>query len=267
MFDYVKIRNAKIRRKKKIKARLIIFSILLVIILIAFFYVMHLKFFQINNVYIAGANLVDRSNLTEFLNEKVKLKGISKLLFGEKNLLIFYKNKGNLIEDIYKKYPSIKSLNILDYDFNGEIGLSVEERKKYGIWCIRTEELKDNCSWIDESGIMFMPAPRAEGGIIKKVIDISNKDIEIGENVLDEYHVSILKRIFEFIDYSEIRSNVLLLKDRKLEEIETYYSNPKIYFSLRYDPFIELSGIQKIYDKLDDLEYIDLRVKNRVYYK
>jgi len=43
---------------------------------------------------------------------------------------------------------------------------------------------------------------------------------------------------------------------------------PKIYFSLRFDPGFGLSAIESLKSTgLDKIDYIDLRVENRAYYK
>ena len=78
-------------------------------------------------------------------------------------------------------------------------------------------------------------------------------------------------KIFEVLEKSDLKIKSLRLERLELQEIiadSPGNSLPKIYFSLRIDPGFTLAAIESIKNLgLEKVEYIDLRVENRVYYK
>ena len=74
-------------------------------------------------------------------------------------------------------------------------------------------------------------------------------------------------KIFEILEKSGLKIKSLKLEDIALQEIITD-SSPKIYFSLRIEPNFALAALQSLENiGFEKMEYIDLRVENRAYYK
>ena len=126
-----------------------------------------------------------------------------------------------------------------------------------------------DCYWFDKKGVLFDKAPQTEGEIIYKVKDFSGRELNIGGRAIDETLFGNLLKIFEVLDKSGLGIKTLRLNEMNLEEIISESpSAPKIYFSLRINPFFGLSVLQSLKNfGLEKIEYIDLRVENRGYYK
>jgi cell division septal protein FtsQ len=209
--------------------------------------------FQIGQITVDADNGNLIENLKIFFVNKTE---IARFL-GPDNILIWSNDLGG-----FAKNPEIAGLKI-EKDYSGrQIKISVQQREKFGIWC-----LDNGCLWFDGNGAVFGEAPQAEGNLINKVRDFSGKNLNPGSFVLEEKFMGNLAKIFYFLGKSGLGIRSLELKNNEFQEVETD-SSPKIYFSLRFDPFFGLAAVNSLRQfGLDKVDYIDLRVENRAYYK
>jgi len=217
------------------------------------------------------------------------------LFLGPDNILI-WNNKKN--DQILKTYPKLLQVLITKDYLERVIKIEFKEREKFGIWCQKTQitrgseiinadqhadprEISDlqkeisegsaSCWWFDKNGILFEEAPLSEGNLINKVDDFSERALKIGEPALEERLFSNLIKIFEVLEKSDLKIKSLRLEKLELQEIVANPLNnsfPKIYFSLRIDPKFAIAALESLKNLgLERIEYIDLRVENRAYYK
>ena len=199
---------------------------------------------------------------------------LKKFFNGEKKSFLFFEPDHILgwnesAEAFLENYRGIEKLKIKKDYFERKIKIEVKEREKFGVWCLTTAV--NNCWWFDKNGVIFLEAPKIEGNLINKVDDFSNRELEIGDSVLERGFALNLIKIFEVLEKSGLRSKSLKFKDIQLQEIFFENENgllPKIYFSLRFDPDFAVAALRELKKQgLEKFEYIDLRVKNRGYYK
>ena len=207
---------------------------------------------------------------------------------GSDNILIWRKEK---ISEFLKNHPSIAELTIKKDYIKRQIEISVKEREKFGIWCQQTQidaddkqinadisvnprenqrESATKCWWFDENGILFAEAPAVEGSLIKKVADFSGRQIKTGDLISEQPFAVNLIKIFELVEKMNLNIQSLKLENLQLQEVVAELSGegPKIYFSLKFDPNFNSAALQsfKNFD-WEKIDYIDLRVENRAYYK
>lgn len=247
--------------------------------------------FRIKNI-----SILTTSDVVNGMSDVQKLKENLKLFFsnqskiaeflGSENILIW---KSEKIGEFLKIYPQIAELKIEKDYLKREIKISVLERKRFGIWCLITQNYAENdaelrekspyesassqrksaCWWFDKKGVIFSEALMAEGQLINKVDDFSGRSLNLGEPILEEKFRSNLIKIFEILEKSDLKIKSLKLENLELQEIVTNSPlMPKIYFSLRINPEFALTALESLKKiGFEKIEYIDLRVENRVYYK
>jgi hypothetical protein len=146
----------------------------------------------------------------------------------------------------------------------------------------------DECWWFDKKGIIFKRALTAEGSLVTAVDDYSQKNLGLYSPILPPDFMADVFSIFGVLKSSGLRVAEIRLNDLALQELEvlTYPSTPlgasdglpaeasakagpKLYFSLRFPADNDLAVIENLAAKsgFKNLEYIDFRVENRVYYK
>lgn len=266
---------------KEIKKRKFIFKLKLYGISIVFLFLIigagyltaYSSFFKINNI-----SLIDAENKQANINEIIKdlsdsfsKKSKISSFLGADNILI-WQNKPN--EDFFKEHPIITNL-IIEKDYlKRKIKINMDEKERFGIWCqqLTTDNLQltiNNCFWFDENGVIFEKAPIIEGEMIYKITDYSNRELTIGNRVLDENLFNNLILIFKILERAELNLKTLRLDNLNTQEITTESPlMPKIYFSLRFDPDFSLNVFENLKKTdLKKIEYVDLRIKNRAYYK
>lgn len=143
---------------------------------------------------------------------------------------------------------------------------SFRERTEQAIWC----EDK-NCFWFDENGVIFKRAPFIEGSLVFQVNDETKRELRIGDTIFQnkEFTGNLLS-IISFLNNAGLAVKRIELTDLNREEISAYLVNgPRMDFSLRIKPDWADGVVASFVadKKFRDLEYIDLRVENRAYYR
>jgi len=259
-------------RQRKKRRRLLKFkicggvTIFLLLVIGAGYLIVYSSFFKIKNIEVSGNKYVSSE---EIINQLKKISvGQSKIsnFLGSDNILV-WKTDAQFIKN---SLPQIQDLKIEKDYWHRQIKIIVSEREKFGVWYKITnnqEPITNNCWWFDKNGVIFAEALQVEGQLINKVDDFSNRHLEIGDSILGEKPLSNLIKIFAVLEKADLGIKSLKLERPELQEISTE-SSPQIYFSLRIDPSFGLAAIESLKSTgLNKLEYIDLRVENRAYYK
>jgi len=243
----------------KIYAGLTIFSF----IGIGVFYLLAISpIFKLKNVEVTG----NESLLTQEILSELKSRMPNNLftrILGFRNYLVWSKNGPTKIT---AKQPLLAGISI-DKDFwNQSVEITVQERQKYGIWCFNNS---DACYWFDNGGVIFMPAPDTNGYLIIKIQDFLEKTPILGTKIIDERLTANFIKIIESLKNSDLRVKEFVI-DHLLQELKTEtQEGVKILFNLRFDPEFGISALKSLRGEVSfkNIEYIDLRVENRIYYK
>ncbi|KKS25194.1 MAG: hypothetical protein A3G02_00925 [Candidatus Yanofskybacteria bacterium RIFCSPLOWO2_12_FULL_44_13b] len=170
---------------------------------------------------------------------------------------IFFFNSDNFNKYLLSKYPMIKSINTeKKYPHNLEITIS--ERTPVGIWCFRD----DGCVYFDRE-MNVWGAPNQTSGYVLLSVDDEKRDA-----IEKEYFEAIL-RISENMPKS-INIKRILIADKSVNDM-FIYTNKNYYIKISTESDIESQF--KIFEAFlrsndaENIEYIDLRINGRIYYK
>lgn len=266
------------KKKSDWKLKFYIIIAVLIIVLGGIIYaVVYSPLFKIKNISVEGSQIFNNDILIQDLGDFfTQQSGMAKIL--KMGNILSWETDKNVLNNFIKKYPHIAELSI-DKDYiHRQIKISVKEREKFGIWCVvnrpNDEQIKANeeqisnkistsdvtfdknslpfvenlgessCWWFDKSGVLFLNAPGVEGVLINKVEDASGRQLKLGDNVLTSEFTANLMNIFKVLDESNIKIKTLELQDLKFQEVvaESSGSNPKIYFSLQFNPDFSLAA-------------------------
>ncbi len=231
-------------------------------------------------------DVLNEKLISDFKSFFIKHSKINSFLGGD-NIFVWDEK---LIPDdfLLKNYPQLADVKIEKDYIERSVKISLTKREKLGVWCkmdkiqesaatstasstVSNEVASPDCFWFDKEGVTFAQAPAAEGNLIYKVNDFSGRPLQSGNNVLEKKFLTNLIKIFEVLEKANLKVRSLRLENLALQEIivepVTDFS-PKIYFSLKADPIFGLSTLTSFKNiDLVKIDYIDLRVPNRAYYK
>lgn len=266
-----KKRNIPKDRKKSKKIYFqILFYVALLFFLGAFIYVLFFsQMLKVISIEIKGNKNVDKQIILDKINSTISgnyLKYINK-----DNLLLFKANKTE--EEILQQFKIIRKIEIKKI-FPNDLVVSMIERIPELIFCS-----KEKCFIIDENGQAYDERSSLKEENVSNMIlliDESGRNINVGEIILErdyiEYVQGIKKNIFENLSL-EIENNFqtpsLISKDIRIRTREGWmvYFNQNINLEKELE-MLSLSLNNKIEkEKRIELEYIDLRIENKIYYK
>ncbi len=202
-------------------------------------------------------------------NQEVDEEEIRKTV-GQFSNILFSSSKE--IEDSLKKnFPIIGRADVSKNFFNKRLSVRIDEREAAGIWC---RHLEDQCFYFDKDGFLFKPAARFSGEAFLTIEDGRGKVLDLA-GILDEKELiekmNSAKRILDelkFIAYS----NFFLAPgsfEFWIKTKEGWY----VYLDKESDIPTQLVALKKFLEeklpvsRRQNLQYIDLRVNNRIYYK
>lgn len=236
----------------------LIFFIVYLVAVASGYIVFYTSFFKIEKFEFVGFQKIDAVYLKHFLIlERFKNSGWNRFLTPD-NYLFWLGFKPENI-----KLPVSLALLKFSPDFlKKKVLIEVEERQPYGIWCPAKPAFSGQCFWFDESGALFAPAPSAEGYLIPLIFDDNFRPEKLSREMF-----SLFRRLY---DLKNIKIAKIFIKDENLKELKAEIVNgPKLYLSLKE----KNEDLEAILNKLSgqaefkNLQYIDLRVPGRIYYK
>lgn len=243
----------------------LIFFIVYLIAIGAGYIIFYTSFFKIEKFEFAGFQKIDSVSFKHWLIlEQLKNSSWNRFLTSD-NFLFWFGFKPENIN----LPASLALLKLSPAFFERKVLIEIKERQPFGIWChnrkMENGEWKidvDPCFWFDELGMLFMPAPSAEGFLIPLIFDINSRPEELSREIF-----SLFQRLYNLKNIKLIK---FFIKDENLKELEAEIVNgPKLYLSLKGDN----EDLEAILNKLsgqvefENLQYIDLRVPGRIYYK
>lgn len=289
-FQSQKFREKK-KKQKKIKQILII-SISLVC-LIFLIYITNASFLRVQRIVVNDVQYSNRNDIELAIKNQIDSRYFG--LFAKSNIFILPRNK--IYREIKNNYPSIKSI---DLDITGLTEISVElgEYTANAIWCdvpvtpvilstpTETEGEKvsssmpqvvsnfssANCFFLNDSGVVFAKTDYDNNSDVVKTFGFITSD-PIRKNYADKDTFLNLVEFTKLLRRLNIVADQVWTTDGEIYAVVTT-DKVKIYIDGE-------SNILEIFDNLEtvikrdainqaqfgNIDYIDLRFGNRVFYK
>lgn len=249
------------RRAKKPKRRLYRskgFWFLFLFIIIAgysFYFAFFSDFLKVKNIEISGAEKIGTDNVKNIFFGEISKK---MFFFIPKNILSV--NFDKLSYDISSKFPEVEKISI-KINLPDTVSAEIIEKTPAGCWCKNSD-----CYYFDKYGIIYQKNSKCDN----LLIIASDKNPEIAKQIISEDNLKDILNIFEkSVDKAGIK-DIKILDDKIILE-------SKLGWIVYFRPFDDISGqiinLRAILDqkvpanRLIQLDYIDLRFGNKVFYK
>lgn len=240
-------------KKKTFRKFKIIFAWILFLILVLAYILFLSPIFKIKEIKISDNRVISEEDIRNSLDNQNNL---------------FLATNSKLRDILFNDFPRISSVDIDKDIFKKSIELKIVERKEVGIFC------NQDCYYIDGEGVIFERAPQTSGVLILVIKDKSQNQAEIGKNVIPrELMINFLDLRNYLFSQLNLRAIDFIIESGISEDIrvntnEGWY----ILFDKSRDLKNQLQALElvlkeKIGEERKNLEYIDLRIENRAYYK
>lgn len=261
------LESSKKKKRRKIIIRLIFAFLLLVAVCVFVIWSFYLDYFRIKNINIEGNSFIEKEKIIGNINNYISGKYF--YLIPKNNILIASKKK--VADNLLNNFFRIKSVDVSKNLPDG-LTVKIEERNPSALLC----ENK-NCFFIDDTGYVFEESPFFSGDIFIKFIDqredVGNlvSDRKLSFQLIPESGFRNLINFSESLSKDGIKISGMVLKNEGLYEFHTseeWY----ILLSERSDYKISIDNLrialnEQIKEKRPELEYIDLRLQNKVFFK
>lgn len=224
----------------------------------------------------------------QFLIESISIEGISESLAKEvrlhiedslnsKKFILLKQNKTLLfpreqfLVRIEQLIPRLKDAEI-KIELPHSLQFKATERIQEGIWCNYTNLSLPKCYFYDTEGVVYENAPSsAKGSLILLIRDKRFEFVIMPQEVLNEEFFAYINELFEFLEIGYQKPEYISIEDSN--EIRIGFSEGWEAYMLRSNSSTEqienlvLIVNEKIGDRVHELEYIDLRLGNKVFFK
>lgn len=255
----VKAKIRKLKPKKSVFKNKWFWSVVLIVVVLGFVTWLFLfaSFLQADNIIISG-------------NKEIKTENIKSIAEKFANKNIFLVNTKNIQKEILNNFPEIKQVEVKKNYFK-TLAVRVEERSPVAIFCVT--ENSASCSFVDGDGIIFKQAETTNDFVIVRSQTMPS-DLVLGKQVLDKNILDAILKTQKTLkeNYGVVVTTAVIQNETRLN-VKTS-ENWQVYFNIENNNIN--SQIEKINLLLKNeiqiqdrqkLQYIDLRFKDRVYYK
>lgn len=261
--SYLEVINEK--KKRKVRLKLIgIFGLVLFFLLAVVFLIIKSPIFKIKNFQIqADQAAMPTGTLNYFQSVALKKSSPWGYYLGADNFFAWpnYLSAGDL-----SLMPEISQASIQKDFWGHTLIISPVSRQPFGIWCVHNPET--SCFWFDNTGVAFQKALQSQGNVIVSVDEISSSTLSLGETVLPSQFLGNFFSVIQVLNEAQINPTKISV-NLNLEEADIEVAGLQIYFSLRFSAQNDLAGLEQLQSSpgLNNLQYIDFRSENKVFYK
>lgn len=263
------IQAFKPNHSPKKKFHWILFGSLLlagIILIGAFYFLFYSGFFDVREVEINGNKLIgDQEISSALVGTLASDSGFWKKFFGSGNIL-FWRQPS--FDKLVSRLPLLADLK-LSVDWQSKkIVIDVRERAPAGVWCFGSYQ---PCYLFDDNGYVFSLAPEISGSLILKVLDETGASPIFGKKIFsDDSKIKEFFAVLTVLKKNDFSVDYALVKSIESRELVFKLSNGPLLKLNQEDSMAQsLSALtEKIKNlPLASLEYIDLTVPGRLYYR
>lgn len=285
-----KYKNKPLSGKKKSRLGLKLFILVIVFFVFAvgnFYLIIFSSVFQINKISVNGAKDVKSEEIQKIADDILSVKFLNKI---PKNNLIFLPEQ-EITRSILNDFPKIKEVTLTKKFMDHTLVINIIERESSAIWCrVLPEESflvssssagqlpnqapqAENCFFADAGGFIFGEAPILSGGAVPTVYEQTASAINIKDKVSNPRTLEFILAAKKELTAVNLNLTDFVIKSQSLGDLEIL--TPEgwiIYLDISNSPASQVNALKRVLEEeikenRNRLEYIDLRVPDRAYYK
>lgn len=273
----------KVRRNKAL-SRFVWTLVVLVVLFVGLGFLSHLSKVMIKDVRISGTKVLSGEEVSQAIQEY--LKGNVALFYARGNIFLY--SKKNLESFILSKFPRVYS--VVEISRNGrELQIILEERRAAFTWCglesptFASRFEQRDCYFLDQTGFIFARSPFFTPGVYLTFYGGIKSDAEpVGQTLATKNSIMGFGHLSEVIETLDLPIHSVAIKpDGQNEFLLNIFTTTGDYAKILFNEDLDLkeienkissavaeeSFVEQFSDSDSELQYIDTRFSNRVFYK
>ena len=257
------------RKRRKARIAFLIISSLVGLILFSIYALIFSSWFLVKEVQVSGQKEVPEEEIRNLISNYLSRRYFFNYISPFSNIILA--SSESIENSLRSNFPVIEATKVSKSLFKKSLTVQILEREIAGIWC---KENSDKCFYFDKDGIFFKSAPKFSGEVFLTIEDSRGRNFNLIDSFDDKElfeKINLTRNILDdlkFIDYV----NFFLPKGSFEFWIKTkdgWY----IYLDKETDVPNQLVALKKFLEeklpaaRRQSLQYIDLRINNRIYYK
>lgn len=262
-------RSAQSIRRRKILAwvlRIAFYILGTAVLLWAVAFLLRLDFMAVQNISVEGNEFVDGEAVGRIVDEE--LDGSYWLIVPRDNAFFYPAQK--IEERIRNEFPRVFAVDAR-VDSN-TLTVAIIERQPHSLWCSG----EDKCFFIDETGIVYAPAPMFSDNVFFVFRGVLDPENALGQQYLPQ---TLFEELNEFLGWLALLDFFPGHMNALAEDsfVISTANGAEIIIGTEdsfKDTFQNLETVMQDEDLMNskrqeysDLEYVDLRFGNKVFYK
>ena len=273
-----KIYIDELRQRKKRRRKRIAFLVIFVILGVAAGSIYALFFsgwFTIKGIEISGNQELNREEIKNLAGSHIEKSYLFGLIKPYSNIL--FTNSENIKHSLENNYPLIESVSVNKKLFSKNLEVEIKERESVAVYCkkdLSAQAGAEICFYFDRNNVFFKDAPRFSGQLFLVIEDSRNRDFKLGHSFDD---AELLEKIFEtkrvLDELKIIEYQNFVLPENSFDFWIKAKEGWNVYLDKETDISSQLVALKKFLDeklppdRRQTLQYIDIRINNRIYYK
>jgi cell division septal protein FtsQ len=220
--------------------------------------------FVIRNIVVLGNHHLTSSEVRETTDTVLRENSSLILPVGH----IFFLNKDDLTYDLKEKLPLVESVKF-DRNFPDTLKVRIRERTPAFIW-----KAGEDFYYIDPNGYAYLKlnSQEAESSNLIILQDQAKIKVEIGQKVVTASFVDFINELLvSFTPKTKVQIGKIILPLTTMEIRVLTKEGWQAYFDTTRPANTQLkhlvSALKQVTKPRDQLEYIDLRLKDRIFYR
>lgn len=195
--------------------------------------------------------------------------------FTRRNNILFF-SSDELVSKLTSRFPTLADIEISKKPPHA-ISIFADERKAVGVLCSSAQAgLSDGepCFYFDKNGIAFSRARPSSGFLIFNIVDHRSRELRLGESVLAGDWLLSITGAREALLKKSINVSEFVIP---VDSFDEFYAKTaegwKIEFNISTDIVKQINALSVfLKEKISPaqramLQYVDLRIQDRIYYK
>ena len=265
----------RIKKRKKVALMALVALFIIVAVCVGLGYLLFFaNLLDVRTIDINGAEVIPSADLKTAAESWLNggFLGITR----NRNLLFVSAEK--LASELTAKFPRIDSAEIRK-EFPHGLKITVIERQSAGTWCFIAsgkpfDNTQDKCFYFDKNGVAYAEAIPSSGFLILNVTDYRGQAVALGSAVASEEWFKNIIMAGELLLKVGVSVAEISIPSGSFDEFDAKTAGGwKILFSNSTDITKQITSLGILFrdqlpvEKRTGLQYIDLRIQDRIYYK